>query len=385
MEKESFFSKMDKQTLRDIKEELAIPISNSGYRYYSFWRLIMQHKYKFLYWLRFIGMFLIVYDHLGPLRNPNWFFAKGIKYFSNTPLGIIQDFGAFSVCLFFIISVFCLNTSAEKGWAFIYNKFIKLIVTLFLSVLLFFFFNKVASILLGQTYWDQFSLNDWLKGSTMFCYLIGEDSVINGSLWFIFPLLFLDLITGLFYKIVKRNMLHLVIVVDLLFLVLILGKVIGLLGGKEFSSQMQWLIFMLLPLFGVLIRLLFNNKINLKFFLTVSCVNWILFLEGIRLFRSYYYTDEPYLISLMYALLLFGIFLGFEEKIVLPKIVIFFSDISFSVYLINMTFGGEIMSMIENKLPFTVCFIIAICFVFFISILFHKYVEIGLISKVKKK
>lgn len=342
----------------------------------------MQHKYKFIYWLRLIGMVSIVYDHLGSLRNPNWFLAKGIRHFVNMPLSIIQDFGAFSVCLFFIISGFCLNTTAEKGWIFIYNRFIKLIVELFLSILLFFAFNKLLSLILGQTYWDQFSLKDWLEGSTMFCYLIGKDSAINASLWFIVPLLSLDLITGIFYKIVKKNMLYLILVVDSIFLALIILKVIGM---GILISQMQWLIFILMPLFGVLIQLLVTNKISFKIFTVISLINWILLLEGIRLFRPYYYADEPYLVSLLYALLLFSVFLGFEEKIVLPRLVLFFSDISFSVYLIHMTFGGEIMSLIENRIPFTISFIITIFIVFFISILFYKKVEIGIISKIKKK
>ena len=59
--------------------------------------------YAFDY-LRVIALVMILYDHLGGFYNPNWIVKKIIDFFFAVPLDIIQDFGAFGVSLFFLLS-----------------------------------------------------------------------------------------------------------------------------------------------------------------------------------------------------------------------------------------------------------------------------------------
>ena len=61
--------------------------------------------YAFDY-LRVIALVMILYDHLGGFYNPNWIVKKIIDFFFAVPLDIIQDFGAFGVSLFFLLSGF---------------------------------------------------------------------------------------------------------------------------------------------------------------------------------------------------------------------------------------------------------------------------------------
>ena len=63
-------------------------------------------KYVGLDYLRFIAVAMIFYDHLGASRNHEWCVAKFLDFFFNIPLGIIQDYGAFGVSIFFCYQVF---------------------------------------------------------------------------------------------------------------------------------------------------------------------------------------------------------------------------------------------------------------------------------------
>ena len=57
-------------------------------------------------YLRAIALCMILYDHLGGLFNPGWIVKRYVDFFFAVPLNIIQDFGAFGVSLFFLISGF---------------------------------------------------------------------------------------------------------------------------------------------------------------------------------------------------------------------------------------------------------------------------------------
>lgn len=328
-------------------------------------------KYKFLDWLRCIGVCLIVYDHLGPLRNPEWFVASQVNSLINAPLGIIQYFGALGVCLFFIISGFCLTTSATAGWQFIYNKVIRILVPLFLSTFLFFCFNKMVSWTIGVTFWDQFSLYEWLTSSTLFCYVLGQDSVINGSTWYLFPLVLLYVLWGLFYRIAKKNPFYFACILNVLFIV------VGLVtkSGYYKGNAMQWLVFTMVPVFGILIRAVYNRRISVPVFLSAFAVSYLVFLKNIMIFRPYYYTEEPYLISFVYAILIFGLFLLLEERIIIPKFVSFISNISFSLYLIHMTMGGFLMSVLNANLGFTISFVLTVIIITVLARYHYEWIE----------
>lgn len=315
-----------------------------------------KNKFIFLDWLRCIGICLIMYDHLGPLRNPEWAVSRFIENMVNIPLGIIQYFGAFGVCMFFIISGFCLRPSASTGFKFAYKKIIRILGTLLIATILFYCFNKMVSLLAGQTYWDQFFVRDWMEDSLLICYLLGHDSVINGATWYLFPLMGVYFTAALLYKLFKKNPVYLTGILDVLFGCLwMLGK----FKGIRFV-QMQWLIFMLIPVFGILIRAIYDKRLSIQKFAVAFVINYIILLKCIVMFRGEYYSNQPYLISLAYAVLIFGVFLLMEEKLILPKPVKFISDISFSLYLLHMPFGGLIMTQLGNNLGFTVSFMITV-------------------------
>lgn len=336
-----------------------------------------KKRFKFLDWLRCIGVCLIVYDHLGPLRNSEWWLSRMIENLVNIPLGIIQYFGAFGVCLFFIISGFCLTASASTRWKFIYKKIIRIVGTLLVATALFYCFNKAVSLLVGQTYWDQFTLHDWIGDSLLACYLFGRDSVINGATWYLFPLMGVYFIVALFYRLLNKNPAYLAGILDAIFIGLwMLGRFKGIR-----IIQMQWLIFMLVPVFGILIHSIYDKRISASIFLVAFITNYIVFLKCIVIFREDYYFTQPYMISLAYAVLIFAIGLLLEDKLILPRVIKFVSDISFSIYLLHMPLGGLIMTGLGKYCGFTVCFVIAVTIVGMLAWGYHELIEKRVIGK----
>lgn len=102
-------------------------------------------------------------------------------------------------------------------------------------------------------------------------------------------------------------------------------------------------------------------------------VNYLITLLGLYLYDKRYLGDEPYLISFVYALLLFVALPKLELKE--NKVVSFLSDISFSVYLLHMTVGGLTMSLFENRIRYTAAVCIALVIVLVCSAAFCYFVE----------
>ena len=108
----------------------AIPVSSSSARV------------DFLDHLRALAAWLVVWDHLvcmvpsqmqQPLAIAQWVSAR-----VNQPLGLIQDFGWFGVCLFFLISGFVIThvSQRESAAAFAVKRLFRIVPMLAVAVLL---------------------------------------------------------------------------------------------------------------------------------------------------------------------------------------------------------------------------------------------------------
>lgn len=330
---------------------------------------IEKKNYKFLHYLRVLAMAMIFFDHLGLFRNPQWFLGGILDKLFCRPLNIIQYFGALGVVLFFLISGFLFVNSlqnSENKKRFFIKKFIKIYIPCVGSYIIFFIFQNIIAYFQGEGYWKQFDFKQWIEGATLFAYISGSADVINGTTWYLVPLLIFYVIGT--FVLTKNNpikskapILKILSLDAILLLVYFIGISFSNIKILYFTTKMSWYIAFIV--FGVLIYYIYNNFISLKSFLCLCFINYIVAIIGVYLFSYDNYENFPYMVSMVYAIGIFCIGIFMENKLKHNKYIEFLSEISYHIYLLHMPFGSLLLSIIETKMRFTYAFFISVLFV----------------------
>lgn len=322
---------------------------------------------------------MILYDHLGAFRNKEWIVKKGIDYLIATPLNIIQDFGAFGVSIFFLLSGFLFTWNAH--YENLIAKTAKRIIKIYLSSCIAFFTFWLLNILYWNifdltTWWNQFSIREWLESISLIGYFTGNGDVINGTTWFLIPLFFFELISMIYVWLTKafawKGILITEFIIACFFYILYLFHV-------EAAAQ---LVFVYIPLCGAILGELYKgSKISFIQGSLLLAVNFIAMVSFFYCFQPRYMSDSFYLVSMAYALLLLIFFLAMDRHFKQNRFIHYICEISLSVYLLQMTFGSFLMTIFEtHKLPFTVSFLITVVVIAAISSLHTKYVDKGILK-----
>ena len=334
--------------------------------------------YAFDY-LRVIALFMILYDHLGGFRNPDWIVKKTIDFFFTMPLNIIQDFGAFGVSLFFLIS----------GFLFTYNgnykhevkKAVKKIIKTYVGCLISFFWFYVLQNLVWMreaTYWSQFSIRQWIESATLVGYFItGSGDVINGTTWFLIPLFFFYLVRigyAYIYEKIKPEW-NILLLEFFVLMIMILSKEFHLAVSSE-------IVFVYMPLMGMILGEMFRNARTLSIYkgILLLLVNYMSMVVWFWVFVREYHDTNCYLISFMYSVFLIILFAVFKECFKENRLIGFLCKVSLSVYLMHMTFGSYLLTLFADiSLPFSISFVITTGIIFLIS-----YVHMNIMKRITK-
>ena len=328
-----------------------------------------KSRYVFLDYLRVIAISMIIFDHLGMLRNPEWYIGKVIENIICAPLHIISYFGAFGVVLFFLISGFLFANSVEKNTEskvkFLWNRFIRIYLPLLVSFITFYVFQLIADgIAPNAGYWRQFSIVQWINSATLLGYFNHVGDVINGTTWYLIPTL-LFYILGTFVVTKRENKSKSIIY---LFLAMLLGYgidyVVKIPVLSTVISNSWWFMFLIM---GMLIYYTYWHLIDIKSMVVLSAVNYLLGLYGIHAYSRNYYSDEPYLVSAFYAVTLFGAALIWGEHFRENRFINRFSKLSFYIYLIHMTYGSLMLSVLEYRLVYTIAFLLVVVLIILIA------------------
>ena len=94
-----------------------------------------------------------------------------------------------------------------------------------------------------------------------------------------------------------------------------------------------------------------------------------------------YFSDEPYIISIVYAVGLFLCFVFGEKQFKKNRYVDFIGKISLSVYLVHMTWGGLFMSSFEPYAGFSFSFAVSVLLVILVAAIHHYMLEAGVLKK----
>lgn len=295
--------------------------------------------FNFIDYLRTMGMFLVAWCHLVGNMNPEWQPLSIVQWIFNRPLSLIQNFGAFAVSIFFLISGFLMCESSGKISAatpikyFIY-KSAGILLPLWIEMFAFSLVSNLAAHIWGtQSYWKQFSTIDWIKSATLYNCMIGQSDAVNGPLWYLFPL-FLTIILGTIFRFysTKSSLKFIIFSTAVILFCFIMGKYVPSLCAN--------LTYIPIILWGYLINLHRQKIVSKKQILFWGFVCYLLIVYGFYRFQNRLYQEMPHTLSSVLALLVFLIAYLVNSKKTPPKPVIFFSSISYSFYILHSLWGG---------------------------------------------
>lgn len=318
-------------------------------------------------YIRVIAMFMVVIDHIAFMRRDTWIVRRMFEFAVFRPLGIIQYFGAFGICIFFLLSGYLFLPSFNRRMPgicgeirFTCRKLLGLWLPCVCAFAFFFVFQRVVGTItpLGR-YWFQFSASDWIEAMTLTSFFIGSYDKINIT-WFLIPLvIFYAFYSHLQNMRIKEQCKPLILQGGVL-VMYFLGKIFPSVPPFVALGHYSWCITLIIA--GIILYQMKAGVFSRRLGVVFLAINYLVTLLGLYLYEKRYLGDEPYLISFIYALFLFVALpkLGLRQN----KVVMFLADISFSVYLLHMTVGGLVMSLFENRIKYTfaVCVALLSCF-----------------------
>lgn len=160
-------------------------------------------------YLRVIAMGMILFCHLGLMRNAEWFAGKIVEDIFLKPLCIIEQFGKLAVCLFFFLSGYFFLPSLERAknaFLWIAKKLLSLYVPAIAAVCAFFFFQYALGHLTpSASFWFQYSARQWFETITLLGFLNGG-TAFNSPEWYLIPTMLFFVLGGFLFSLPLKNL-----------------------------------------------------------------------------------------------------------------------------------------------------------------------------------
>lgn len=348
---------------------------------------VEHKKLVALDWLRAATVLMLLYDHIGAYRNPEWEIKKLVDFFIVDPFNIIFDFGMLGNAIFFLIS----------GVLFIYNrnhlvlsvKPLKKILKFYLtsmSAFLCFWAVQTAYSHFQPTYWSSFTTQQWIESMTMYCYFIGKSDVINGTTWFLLPMGLFYLVTIPYTCMYKYVGEYAILFVDI--------ALAGLFLSGVCNNMLTILLLMVyLPLAGIIIgNFLFrSNERRLCRCLALSAFNWMIFIylwqREVEIIKAAIDVgplfELSYFVSCSYAYLLVILGILLTDCFTQNRLIQFICRISLSVYVLQMTFGSFVIALFTSMgINYTIAFFMAVGITLLLSFAHYEIVEQKILRRI---
>ena len=290
-------------------------------------------RYEALDALRGVAVLMVVYDHLFAVageRMVGGAFAPvpWVRQWVSGPLGIIQDFGWFGVCLFFLISGFVIAHAGrrERMHVFVLRRVFRIVPPLAAAIAVVALLDVMAG---TARPWP-----DYVRAVTLMGYLSVPQVIVLGVAWTL-------VIEVLFYALIA--LLSPLLKSAVPGLALVLGTAVPLLAivfardfGDRFFLLAASVAYLPVLLIGSVLYLRQAGVLGTAAAVALGLANAAVFLFGLStIHTSFLPIGNSYPLSLVYALALFMGSLGRPAQPALK----FVGDISYSLYLLHGTLG----------------------------------------------
>jgi peptidoglycan/LPS O-acetylase OafA/YrhL len=339
-----------------------------------------QGDIAFISLLRGLASLLVVWDHLVAGwndQNHRAFLPLEVsRQYLTKPLAIIQDFGYLGVATFFFVSGFIITHVGrrEGQLAFFIKRLLRIYPPLLVSMLLILPIAMMEARATGTPYeFSTYRLGDYLRAFTLWNYFDVPDKAINGVAWTL-------AIEVLFYLfcLVMLPLLKSMPVAASGFMTAFCAVV--LLRAHDLGDRF----FLFADVSGHLPLLLLGQATYLLWaklargwqFTLLAVVNYLVFIIALRqVHAGFFAPSNSYGVSTTFAYLLFVIAMLLGPRLRLPRIIGFYSKISYSLYLLHGAVGIALLDLLVGRIGFVPALLVALLAVTLCSYLSWRWIE----------
>ena len=298
--------------------------------------------FAFITLLRGVTVLLIAWDHMvGAWLDWSkvvWMPLEFVRQYITRPLGIIQDFGAIGVSFLFLMSGFLITHigQTENRKEFSIKRLLRIYPPLIVSIILILAFYWIYAIITqSHTYVQDFNLQAILLGASLLNYFFWPQNVLNGIAWIL-------VVEGLFYIacfillpfLKTRPQTSVALLLAFTGFVIVFSRELGI-SFLLFASSVAYFPFIIM---GQILFYFWKRRITRVGFAFFSATAMLLFVLGVMMVNTDFLPiNNSYIISFVYAYVIFGVSLLLAKRIKVGRFLGFFSKISYSFYL-NQTY-----------------------------------------------
>ncbi|MDQ2780309.1 MAG: acyltransferase [Pseudomonadota bacterium] len=300
-------------------------------------------RYVALDALRGLAVLLVVYDHLFAVAGETMAggaFAPvaAVREWLAGPLVIIQDFGWFGVCLFFLISGFVITHSARRETlrVFVIRRALRIFPPLAATI--------VLLAILEPRFGIERPVVDYFYGVTLSGYFRVPQIVVLGVAW--------TLVIELLYYVLMALMMPL-LRSDTPAAGVVLASWVPLFvvvsardHGAVFFLLASSFSYVPLLLIGSVVYLHKNTDTRWWIVWPLAAANLAVFMMGVHDINvAFWAWQNSYLPSVVYAFVIFLICIDRSA----PRALTFIGDMSYSLYLLHGVVGFALVALFKNQ------------------------------------
>jgi len=330
-------------------------------------------RIEFLDYLRGPAALFVVWDHLVGIyleRNDlGWTWLDNVRHWVNEPFGLIQDFGWFGVCLFFMISGFVITHVGlrERPKLFAINRVFRIYPPLIVSVIVI----GATEILQGTA---GYSWGGVAVAGTLANYLAIPQFKVNTVAWTLAIEITFYALTFVGLRWLARPVLWMCVQAAVIGVVIASARA---LGDRFFlfAATVAYLPYLLV---GQLIYYaLWRRLVSPGAFLLLMTIVFADLLWGVSSIHVQFWpVRNSYVVSFVCAIAVFVTALALNAQLKPTRVVTFLADHSYSLYLYHGFIGFLVMDALLARFDYRVCLSIAVVAVLLASVLSRRLVEL---------